>query len=352
MAKRSRAAHPPRRPCSSPGPAAHWGTARPPPSVRLWPGVSRLWAPFHPGRADTVTPQSSDEKSTHRRCQILTLTKTSPRRVASLLLGRGKCLQGLLVRSPGSGRPPAPPAASPQPRPAPAGRSLGTYLKRTFSSMSSGGSRVMRLTSSSMHCCRHRKPSSFWFWALHSCRTSSSSISSRRVTSSLSNSLSTWDVLFKSNFQNMVTARKLQAETEGVTSLRSVNSPSASLRRGPARPSPAHACARRHSPQQRPQTVSPGLAPELARTSQTLYCAGPAASLGALRLTHPQCSHPLLGSPRPTHPQCPRCQPWGCISHPRNVTALRPTRPLRVQPPPKGPLGTSPQTSLYCIHCL
>jgi len=41
------------------------------------------------------------------------------------------------------------------------------------------------------------------FWALHSCSTSSSSISSVRVTSSLSSRASRWDEAWRSNFQNM-----------------------------------------------------------------------------------------------------------------------------------------------------
>lgn len=45
-----------------------------------------------------------------------------------------------------------------------------------------------------MLCRRHKKSSSFRFWALHSCRMSSPSISSHGVTPSLSSSLSTCDV--------------------------------------------------------------------------------------------------------------------------------------------------------------
>lgn len=81
-----------------------------------------------------------------------------------------------------------------------------THLKRLLSSKSAGGSVVMRLTSSCMQWSWERKRSSRRFWALHSCRTSSSSISSLSVTSSLSSSWSMWEVVCKSNFQNMVAA--------------------------------------------------------------------------------------------------------------------------------------------------
>lgn len=84
--------------------------------------------------------------------------------------------------------------------------SLRTHLNRLLSSRSAGGSVVMRLTSSCMQWSWERKRSSRRFWALHSCRTSSSSISSLSVTSSLSSSWSMWEVVCRSNFQNMVAA--------------------------------------------------------------------------------------------------------------------------------------------------
>lgn len=83
---------------------------------------------------------------------------------------------------------------------------LRTHLKRLLSSRSAGGSVVMRLTSSCMQWSWERKRSSRRFWALHSCRTSSSSISSLSVTSSLSSSWSMWEVVCRSNFQNIVAA--------------------------------------------------------------------------------------------------------------------------------------------------
>lgn len=82
----------------------------------------------------------------------------------------------------------------------------GTHLKRLLSSRSAGGSVVMRLTSSCIQWSWERKRSNRRFWALHSCRTSSSSISSLSVTSSLSSSWSMWEVVCRSNFQNMVAA--------------------------------------------------------------------------------------------------------------------------------------------------
>lgn len=78
------------------------------------------------------------------------------------------------------------------------------YLKRIFSSRSAGGSSVMSVTSSCIHSSLERKSRSLRFCALHSCRTSSSSINSLRVTSSRSSSWSIWEVLFRSNFQNMM----------------------------------------------------------------------------------------------------------------------------------------------------
>lgn len=81
-----------------------------------------------------------------------------------------------------------------------------SHLKRLRSSMSAGGSVVMRLTSSCMQWSWERKRRSRRFWALHSCRTSSSSISSLSVTSSLSSSWSMWEVVCRSNFQNMMAA--------------------------------------------------------------------------------------------------------------------------------------------------
>lgn len=83
---------------------------------------------------------------------------------------------------------------------------LYTHLKRLLSSRSAGGSVVMRLTSSCMQWSWERKRSSRRFWALHSCRTSSSSINSLSVTSSLSSRWSMWEVVCRSNFQNMVAA--------------------------------------------------------------------------------------------------------------------------------------------------
>lgn len=83
---------------------------------------------------------------------------------------------------------------------------VGTHLKRLLSSRSAGGSVVIRVTSSCMQWSWERKSSSRRFWALHSCSTSSSSISSLSVTSSLSSSWSMWEVVCKSNFQNMVAA--------------------------------------------------------------------------------------------------------------------------------------------------
>lgn len=81
-----------------------------------------------------------------------------------------------------------------------------THLKRLLSSRSAGGSVVIRLTSSCIQWSWERKRSSRRFWALHSCRTSSSSISSLSVTSSLSSSWSMWEVVCRSNFQNMAAA--------------------------------------------------------------------------------------------------------------------------------------------------
>lgn len=81
-----------------------------------------------------------------------------------------------------------------------------THLKRLLSSKSEGGSVVIRLTSSCMQWSWERKRSNRRFWALHSCRTSSSSISSLSVTSSLSSSWSMWEVVCRSNFQNMAAA--------------------------------------------------------------------------------------------------------------------------------------------------
>lgn len=83
-----------------------------------------------------------------------------------------------------------------------------SYLYLTFSSTSVLGSCVMKVTRSSMHCGLSRKSTSLWFWALHSCKTSSSSITSVNVTSSFSNSVSIWDVVWRSNFQNMLNSKK------------------------------------------------------------------------------------------------------------------------------------------------
>lgn len=86
--------------------------------------------------------------------------------------------------------------------------SATSYLKRIFSSRSKEGSSVMRPTSSCMQWSCERKSRSLWFCALHSCSRSSSSISSFRVTSSRSSSWSMWEVVCRSNFQNMATAAR------------------------------------------------------------------------------------------------------------------------------------------------
>lgn len=83
-----------------------------------------------------------------------------------------------------------------------------SYLKRVFSSRSVEGSSVIRLTRSCMQWSCERKRRSRWFCALHSCRRSSSSISSFRVTSSRSSSWSMWEVVCRSNFQNMAAAAR------------------------------------------------------------------------------------------------------------------------------------------------
>lgn len=91
-----------------------------------------------------------------------------------------------------------------------------SYLKRVFSSRSAGGSSVIRVTSSCIQWSLERKSRSLRFCALHSCKTSSSSINSLRVTPSRSSSWSIWEVLFRSNFQNMMAAVAAAAGSPGL----------------------------------------------------------------------------------------------------------------------------------------